>query len=141
MAQTDAREYLRQVRKIELLIQNKLAEREYWKSVATSTTASMDDERVQTSKNPQKMANAVCRYVDIEREIDRAVDALYDVKAEVIATLEQLDVEEYDVLYKRFIQFMTIFETSEACDMSPSWVKSVQRRGIDSVQAIIDAKD
>lgn len=141
IAVIDAREYLNQVKKIELLIQNKLAEREYWRGVALNTTAEMGGERVQSSSDPQKMASAVCRYVDIEREIDGVIDRLYETKTEVLGCLEQLDADEYDVLYKRYIQFMSVLEVADVCGKSKSWVLLMQKRGIAHTQAILDAQD
>ena len=137
----DAHEYLMQVRKIELVIQNKLAEREYWRGVALNTTAVLGGERVQSSSDLQKMASAVCRYVDIERELDGVIDQLYDTKTEVIGCIEQLDANEYDVLYKRYIQFMSVPEVADACDKSRSWVALMQKQGIAHIQAILDAQD
>ena len=68
-----AKDYLQQVQKIDVIIKNKIIEKEQWMSMATSTTASSDGERVQSSGSQQKMADAVVRYVELEADIDRHI--------------------------------------------------------------------
>lgn len=103
-----AKEYLLQVKKLDMMISNKLAEVEHWKSIATSTTISGDGERVQSSGSQQKMADAVARYMDIEREINAAIDKLVERRQEIIKTIEQLPPIEYDMLHKVYVQFRTL---------------------------------
>lgn len=99
-----AKEYLEQVEKIDRMISNKQAELEQWMAIATSSTAPMDGtDRVQTSTNQQKMAEAVNRYVDIQREIDTDIGKMMQIKSEVIRTIEQLPTLEYDVLHKIYV--------------------------------------
>ena len=65
-----AKDYLKQLQKLDRLIENKLAEKEQWKAMATNTTQQMTADRVQASSNPQKMADAVYKIIEIEAEID-----------------------------------------------------------------------
>ena len=61
-----AKDFLKQLKKLDAMITNKLIEREQWKSIATGSTGVSDGERVQSSGSQQKMADAVARYIDIE---------------------------------------------------------------------------
>lgn len=132
-------EFLKQYQKINSVIENKLIEREQWKEVAYNTTpgGKQSPDKVQTSGNPQKMADAVNRYIDIEREIDGYVDNLVERKADIISVIEQLDTAEYDVLHKHYIQGITLFEISSKLGRSYSWVKGTHRRGIENVGKIL----
>ena len=85
-----AQDFLRQVRKLDLQITNKLIEQQQWKDIALGITANMDGERVQSSGAKSKMANAVEKCVDMEAEIDSLIDKLIDTKKEVIQTIERL---------------------------------------------------
>lgn len=134
-------DYLKQIEKLDTLIQNKLAEKARWKDVALGITTTTDGERVQSSGSQQKMADAINRCIDIEREIDLFVDTLVDLKKEIIRTIEQLNPTEYDVLHKRYIQNMTFDEIAEAKRKSKSWATTVHGRALQSVQRILDDRE
>lgn len=133
----EARAYLRQLEKLDKLIENKINEREYWKALAMNTTANSEGERVKSSSNPQKMADAVCRYVDLEKEIDAAVDVLIDRRREVVACIEQLPAEEYDLLYNVYVQHVPMKEYAYNCGKSYSWALYVHKKGLAALQRLL----
>ncbi len=136
----NAKSYLKQLEKLDTIIQNKLIEKEQWKSVALGVTSHSDGERVQSSGNQQKMADAISRCVDMEREIDGLIDRLINTKMDVITTSEQLNATEYDVLHKIYIQRMTFKEVAAAKDKSQSWATTVHGRALQNLQKILDAR-
>jgi hypothetical protein len=137
----DAKEYLNQVKKLDLQISNKLIEKQQWHDIALGITANMDGERVQSSGSQSKMADAIVKCVDMESEIDRLVDKLIAVKKEVIQTIEQLDSPiEYDVLHKRFIQFMSLQEIADHYGRDYGWCTTVHGRALKNVQRILERK-
>lgn len=82
-----AKEFLRQIQKADRMIENKLIEKEQWKSVALGTTAHIQTakiggvvqglDRVQQSGSQNKMADAVERYIDIETDkVDRQLNRI-----------------------------------------------------------------
>ena len=135
-----AKDYLMQVTKLDKLINNKLIEIEQWKARAISTTAQSDGERVQASGSQQKMADAICRYMQIESEVNDQIDRLVDRKQEIIATIEQLPVTEYDLLHKKYIQGIELVDISIEMDKSYSWVTTVHGRALLHVQKILDGR-
>lgn len=135
-----AKDYLRQLKMLDRLIENKLAEKEQWKAMATSTTQQLTADRVQTSGNPQKMADAVCKIIEIEAEIDACIDNLVDTKRDVIKTLERLNPTEYDLLHKVYVQFLTFEEVADKKGKSYSWVTTVHGRALKNVQRILDGR-
>lgn len=135
-----AKEYLLQVKKLDMMISNKLAEVEHWKSIATSTTISGDGERVQSSGSQQKMADAVARYMDIEREINAAIDKLVERRKEIIKTIEQLPPIEYDILHKVYIQGRDFFDVADVYNKSYSWVTTVHGRSLKHLQGILNRR-
>jgi RNase H-fold protein (predicted Holliday junction resolvase) len=136
-----AQEFLRQVRKLDLQITNKLIEQQQWKDIALGITANMDGERVQSSGGKSKMANAVEKCVDMEAEIDSLVDKLIDTKKEVIQAIEQLDSPtEYDVLHRRYIQFLSLQEIADHYRKDYGWATTTHGRALKSLQSILDKK-
>lgn len=136
-----AKDYLKQLKKLDKMIENKLAEKQHWKEIATGTTQTMSMDRVQTSGNQQKMADAISRYMDIEKEIDRRVDKLIDARREIVEVIEQLDATEYDMLHKLYVQYWTMQDVANAMDKSYSWVTTVHGRALQRVQTIIDQRE
>ena len=136
-----AQEFLRQVRKLDLQITNKLIEQQQWRDIALGITANMDGERVQSSGGKSKMAEAVDKCVDIEAEIDGLVDKLIDTKKEVIQTIEQLDSPtEYDVLHRRYIQFQGLQDIADHYRKDYGWATTTHGRALKSLQEILDRK-
>lgn len=130
--------YLEKPEKLDLLIKNKLIEKQQWRDIALGITANMDGERVQSSGAKSKMADAINKCVDIETEIDRLIDILVDTKKEVIQTIEQLDSPiEYDVLHRRYIQYQTLQEIADYYGRDYSWAKLTCKRGRYQIQGIL----
>ena len=135
-----AKDYLRQLQKLDRLIENKLAELQQWRAMATCTTQQLNADKVQSSGNPQKMADAVIKIIEIEGEIDRYVDSLVDTKREVISTLERLNPTEYDLLHKVYVQYNTFDAVAIRTGKSYSWVTTVHGRALKNVQSILDER-
>lgn len=136
-----AKEYLKQLQKLDKLIENKLAEKERWKCIATTTTAPLGGERVQSSGNHQKMADAVCRYIELESEINACIDRIVDQRQEIISTIEMLDVKEYDLLHKVYVQYVPLKNVGGLIGQSTSWVKTMHGVALSHVQRILDARE
>lgn len=135
-----AKDFLKQLKKLDAMITNKLIEREQWKNIATGSTGVSDGERVQSSGSQQKMADAVARYIDIEKEIDRIIDTLVDTKKDVISVIETLDVTEYDILHKHYVQYIELADIAIIYDKSYSWITTKHGRALQKVQEILDGR-
>lgn len=137
----NAKDYLRQVEKLDALIANKLIEQKQWRDIALGITANMEGERVQSSGSQSKMADAVGRCVDMEDEIDRLVDKLIDKKKEVIQTIEQVQNPTwYKVLHLIYIQYNDLNGVADVFNMSYDWAKSQHSKAVKIVQKILDER-
>lgn len=136
-----AKAYLRQLKKLDKLIENKLAEKEQWKAMATNTTQQLNADRVQTSGNPQKMADAVCKIIEIEAEINAFIDRLINTKLDVISTIERLNPIEYDLLHKVYVQYLTFDDVAIKMNKSYSWVTTVHGRAQKNLQRMLDERE
>lgn len=135
-----AKDYLQQVRKLDSMIQNKLSEREQWRSVAYGITSPSMGERVQSSSNPHKMQNAIIAGLDVEDEINQRIIELQRRKQEIIATIEQLPEAEYDLLHKVYIQGMTLDEVAYTRQRSKSWLATIHGIALKRLQEILDGE-
>ena len=147
-----AKEYLKQLQKLNRMIENKLMEKEQWKTIACGISAPTAPEtgvRVQTSGSQQKMADAVARYLDMKSEIDQCIDALVDTRTEIIAVIEQLPPAQYDLLHKAYvgvvegetIHYMTLPEIADLYQRSRSWANATHGRALANVQKILDSRE
>lgn len=135
-----AKQFLNQLEKLDRIIENKLIEKEQWRNIALGTAPQTTGERVQSSGSKQKMADAIDKYIDIEREIDEHIDRLVDAKKDVISVIEKLDVTEYDLLHKVYVQRVTLYEAADKLDRSYSWATTVHGRALANVQKILDER-
>lgn len=134
-----AKEYLQQLHKLDALIENKLAEHRRWQEIAMSYGVSFTaSERVQSSGSKQKMADAVCEYVDIDQD---TITRLREQRKEIISTIEMLNATEYRLLHLRYVQQLTPAEVAEALDRSYNWYTTVHGRALQHVQEIIDGRE
>ena len=136
----DAKKYLMQLKKLDAMISNKMIEKEQWKTIALGTTAQMGSERVQTSSSQQKMADAVGKYVDMGKEIDKIIDDLVDTRKDIISVIEQLEVIEYDILHKRYVQYLSFDDIAYDYDRTYTWVTTIHGRALKNVQQILERR-
>ena len=131
-----AKEYLEQVNWLDDIISNKNVEIEYWKSVAEGLSIASEGERVQSSSNQQKMSAAICKYVDLEKDVKR----LEDKRDEIIKTIEKLRFPEYDLLHKVYIQGRLLKEISADKKKSYSWGTTTHKKALKHLQKILDER-
>ena len=134
----EARRFLNRLRKIDRMLVNKRAELEQWKSIALGVVPQTGGERVQTSSSQQKMADAICKYADIENEIVECIERLLIAKREIIAVIERLDVDEYDLLHKVYVQYLPLAEAAEKMGKSYTWATSAHGRALKKVREMLE---
>ena len=137
----DAKAYLKQIEKLDILINNKIIEKRQWRDVALSITGNTEGERVQTSGAKSKMASAIEKCVDLEAQIDSLIDKFIDTKMEVIAVIEQVESPiEYNLLHLRYIQYLDLQGIADHYGKEYGWATTTHGRAIKSVQDILDKK-
>jgi hypothetical protein len=150
-----AKVFLGQLAKLDALIENKMIERAQWKAIAEGVTAGgtsvivLDKqgrkqlhnmERVQASSNPQKMADAIHKMLEIDDEIDLCIDKLIQAKKDVLAVIERLSAAEYDIIHKIYVQHLSLYEVAAMSDRSYSSITTLHGRALKSVQNILDER-
>lgn len=137
----NAKEFLKQPKKLDLMIKNKQIEIEQWKAIATGITAQMGGERVQSSGSQQKMADAIDKYVDMETHLTKTINAMMLKKMEVIEVIEQLNPVQYDVLHMIYVQYLTYSQVANHYGKREGWVATIHGRALVNVQKILDERE
>lgn len=136
-----AKDFLCQIKKLDKLIENKIIEVRQLKEIANNSTGSTEGERVKSTKNPQRIAEAIAKYVDLEREINEDIDKLIDSRRKILGVIEQLNATEYDVLHKIYVQGITFQDVATTYDRSYGWATTVHGRALKHVQRILDEQE
>ncbi|MBQ8616452.1 MAG: DUF1492 domain-containing protein [Oscillospiraceae bacterium] len=109
-----AKEYLSQAMYIDQRINSKLEQVMTLRETATKATATLSDMPRSDSPNLQSMENTIVKIVDLENEINRDIDRLVDLKAEVRQLIAALENPEQQLIlelrYLCFKQWSAIME-------------------------------
>lgn len=132
-----AQEVLKKVKKIDLLIENKYIERNKAEAMATSTNAPLNENKVMTTPNPHRMSDKIDEYSDYDREIE----ALKEQRKNIIALMERLDLPEYKLLHKVYVQGIEIIDIAISENKSYSWALWLHKKALKSFQNELDASD
>ena len=98
------KEYLNQAYRLDQRIRSKQEQISALNDLATSCSASMTGMPRNPNKGGSRMADAVCKIVDLQDSIAADMQELVELKAEIIATIKAVDCIEYQlILEKRYI--------------------------------------
>lgn len=135
---SDAKEYLNQVRLCDTKINNKLEELSRLRDMVTKITATLKADVVGGGGSQDKLGDAVARIVDLQREINAAVDDYVDRSRAIAAIIDKIsDAEQLQVLHKRYFEYKKWEEI--ACEMHMTYrnVCYIHGRALQSVAALL----
>lgn len=134
----NAEKWLEQVRKLDQLIEAKIAERDRLIALATDITPGPMDgmPHSNTGTVSQRMQNAVINLIMLEQELDRIIDKYADYKQEVVKVLETLPDKEYGVLHRHYIRYMTWEQVAEEMGYSTVQIWRIKKNGLKILENI-----
>lgn len=103
-----AKEYLKQLQRLDTVIDQKIKEVDALRLTARSTgSIDYSKNRVQTSPSGDaSFVNTVHKMIDLEQEINREIDFFIDEKHKIINQIQSLRNEKHiDILYKHYVEF------------------------------------
>ena len=136
----NAQEWLEQVRKLDQLINAKLAERDRLKEMATDISPRPMDGMPfdNTGVVSRKMENAVVRLIDLANDLNKLVEMYTNHKERVVKALEQLPAKEYGVLHRHYIRYMTWEQVAEDMGYSTMQVWRIRKKALKNLQNVIE---
>ncbi|MEI6132420.1 MAG: DUF1492 domain-containing protein [Bacillota bacterium] len=103
-----AKEYLGLAYRIDQRINSKLEQITSLRELALKATSTLTDMPHSPTKNTSKMANIICKMVDLEDEINKDIDMLVDLKCEIVSLIKKIHNTEYQTLLElRYLCFKT----------------------------------
>lgn len=143
-------EYLKLIAKYSKMIKNRKLDSMQLMDIATSTTAKSvsiqigkelhNMDKVQSSSSNQKMADAINEKVDLEND-DYGIKDLIAKRQAIIDDIEKLSLDEYEVIYMRYVYNMEYQDIADSCDKSYSWATSVHGRALKNIEKIRSEKN
>lgn len=103
-----AKEYLSQARFLDNRINSKIQQISSLNELATKCTATISDMPHSPNKANSTMADAVCKIIDLQEEINKDIDRLVDLKREIMGIIKAVPNVEYQtILEKRYLCFIS----------------------------------
>lgn len=101
-----AKEYLQQALRLDERINSKISQLESLRELATKCTSTITGMPHNPSPSQSPMADAVCKIIDLQDEINRDIDHLVDLKRELVGVIRNVeDVECRLLLELRYLCF------------------------------------
>lgn len=102
------KEYLSQAYRLNQRINSKLAQVTALNDLATKCTTTLSDMPRNPNRSISTMADAVEKIVDLQSEINRDIDALVDLKRDIVRAIKAVENTEYQtILELRYLCFKT----------------------------------
>lgn len=124
------KQYLNQIRRFDILIENKASEIEQLRAMATSITVATDSERVQTSGDKDRVGRTVAKIIDKESELNELIDMYYDAKDLILDQLEELDTNYYQLLFYKYVNCYTVEVIAEKMYYSAQHIKRMTNNAL-----------
>ena len=136
-----AKEYLSQAHRLDQRIDAKIAQVASLNDLATKCSATLTGMPRNPNRGGSTMADAVCKIIDLQNEINRDIDRLVDLKRESVAIIKAVEDTEYQTLLeKRYLCFQTWEQIAVDMHYSGKWILKMHDRALDVVEAILKAK-
>ena len=121
-----AKEYLKQIEKLDKCIDQKQIECDSLRLLAESNGSIQYGERVQTSPQGDTLEKKVLKYVQMEQEINDMVDRFVDLKHKIIDEIQGLsEVKHIDVLFKKYVQYKSLEQIAVEMNYTYQYVREL----------------
>ena len=136
-----AKEYLSQAHRLDQRIDAKIAQVASLNDLATKCSATLTGMPRSPNHGTSTMADAVCKIIDLQDEINRDIDRLVDLKREIVSVIKSVEDTEYQILLeKRYLCFHTWEQIAVDMHYSGKWVQKLHDRALDVVATIMKEK-
>ena len=100
------KDYLSQAYRIDQRINSKLAQVMSLRDLLGKATGTLSGAPKSATPNPHSMEDTIAKMVDLENEINEDIDALVDLKAEIMRRIKRMENTEYQtILELRYLCF------------------------------------
>lgn len=127
--------YLELIKKLDVLINNELLEKERLFALSTKVNQELSDMPRGTNTS-DKIGDGAVKLLMKQQEIDHITDVFVDLKEEIKAQIRTLPVDECDVLYKYYVLDWSLFDIADEREQTVDWIKKLKWKGISKIKVI-----
>jgi hypothetical protein len=133
-----AKQYLRQVKRLDDIVNAKLEQVHALRDLAARITSRPSVDGVQVSGNHDKIGDAIAKIIDLERDINETVNRLIDLKREVITNIDRVPTDDYRLLLTlRYLNFKTWEQIAVDMCYTYKWVHILHGRALEEFEKVL----
>ena len=137
-----AKEFLNQAYLLDQRIKSKSEQIQSLNELATSCTATMTGMPHNPNRSTSRMADAVCKIIDLQNEIAADMDSLIQTKKDIVDVIAQVtDVELRILLEQRYLCGATWEEITMNLYHNRRWIFRLHDKALTVVQEILDRSE
>ena len=131
------KDYLNQINRLNMLINNKLLEISQYRELSCSISAVKNEEKVMTSPNQDKIGTNIAKIDEMERKLDEIIDDYIALKEKIKQQINKLPKEKHKIiLYEKYIKFKSISGISKKMDMTDRGCKKAHKKALEEFEKI-----
>ena len=131
----NAKEYLSQAYRIDQRINSKLAQVMSLRDLLGKATGTLSGAPKAATPNPHSMEDTIAKMVDLENEINDDIDALVDLKAEIMRRIKRVENTEYrTILELRYLCFKRWEEIAVEMNFSLQHLYRLHEKAVNCVR-------
>ena len=135
----DAKEYLGQAYRIDQRINSKLEQAASLRELAAKATSTLTDMPKSASHNVHSMDGLIAKLIDLETQINNDIDALVDLKRDIVMIIKIVEKPEYQTLLEmRYLCFKTWEQIAVEMAYDLRYIHKLHGRALEEVQIIYD---
>lgn len=129
------KQYLNQIYRLDRMINNKLSEIYQLKTLACTISVTNDGEKVKASISQDRLGDSVAKIVDMEKETDKMIDELLELKKKIISQIENIeDTNYYYVLFLRYIKRDTFENIAKKMNYSKQQIWRIHNNALNEFE-------
>lgn len=129
-----AKEYLRQIELLDCKISQRIRESEKLHSVITGGVIAYDKDKVQSSPR-NTVEDRLCRYNDMQNEIEQMIDEMVELRHTIIGEIHDLEAGKntavyVKLLYKRYVDCKPLYRVAQELNYDYDWIRTLHGRAL-----------
>lgn len=134
----NAKEYLGQAFYLDKRINSKLEQVESLNTLATKATATLSDMPKSPNRGTSRLEDTIVKIIDLQEEINRDIDRLIDLKADIVSIIKKVDDKELQtILEKRYLCFLSWERIAVDMHYNIRTIYRLHNKGLEKVNKII----
>ena len=131
-----AKEYLQQLQKLDIIINQKLQELDELKKMGGIKCIDYTMEKVQSSqKHYTTFENVLIKIIDMENEINTDIDKLVNKRHCIINQINELQNVQYiEILYKRYVEYKDLKKIAKEMEYTYDYIRKIHVKALQNFE-------